>query len=509
VDDYSSGRGSLPGRPSTVLPAAGTAPSTVPRPPARPARVRKRPAPRFPGGPPPRISAVSQHPHPPFGHEQEFFARGPCRMAVPQAVHQHPPSGAVHRVRRRPELRPAARGWPGWVGGGQLPADLTLPKLPSAWTPRPRPPERFTTAERNAILGSHAAPAPYAAAGTPLYLPDDPCCCRCPPGCGPTLCLAAGGAWQTGCSARRPYSFDPCRACPFVRFPPVYFLLLYQPGPVTRLCPWRPSGDETVRGPDGLVLQLSRLALAVAELRDAPRHAAQAASAPPGRRANCAPPGALLPHGPRGSWLARTGPTGPPGLSAPAGHGAARNRASSRRSRLGHVSSIPADSTLATRFQADAVRRIHAASRRNPPIFREKTRLHAMPFPWAVMGGSAETEFTAPGLDGVGNSRPLAGANVRAGPFGSLESPRRRSRHVVLDLDSAPPLSCRVTLFADGSCYGGCPSLLTTFRSESLDARGYAQLSACRRGGGGLTSAKASPTTTAAPLVCPGFFSPG
>ena len=110
------------------------------------------------------------------------------------------------------------------------------------------------------------------------------------------------------------------------------------------------AGDETVRAQMRLVLQLSRLARAVAELREAQRHAAQAAAA---RQAAEELRAAwrcfyLMVTGGAGQ-RAHRGRAGPPGLPVPAGPGPARNRAASRRAPLWATSLIPAASTLAAR----------------------------------------------------------------------------------------------------------------------------------------------------------------
>ena len=120
-----------------------------------------------------------------------------------------------------------------------------------------------------------------------------------------------------------------------------------------------------------LVLQLSRLARAVAELREAQRHAAQAAAA---RQAA---------EELRAAWRASTSLSPEELASArtaaervrldfpfPPGPGPARNRAASRRAPVWATSLIPAASTLAARSGPIAVLadKRHSTARRTTKI---------------------------------------------------------------------------------------------------------------------------------------------
>ena len=167
-----------------------------------------------------------------------------------------------------------------WFGGGKLAADLTLPKLRCRWDPaRTRAAERFTAAERNAIWEHAARTADAAARNIRFTSPDDPAAADAAWAAADTL-HAAAAALGSRVLRQAADSFDRAARAPYGRVPPVVApdgIGLRRSARLLSLA--ASAGDETVRAQLRLVLQLSRLARAVAELREAQRHAAQAAAA--------------------------------------------------------------------------------------------------------------------------------------------------------------------------------------------------------------------------------------
>ena len=167
-----------------------------------------------------------------------------------------------------------------WFGGGKLAADLTLPKLRCRWDPaRTRAAERFTAAERNAIWEHAARTADAAARNIRFTGPDDPAAADAAWAAADTL-HAAAAALGSRVLRQAADSFDRAARAPYGRVPPVVApdgIGLRRSARLLSLA--ASAGDETVRAQMRLVLQLSRLARAVAELREAQRHAAQAAAA--------------------------------------------------------------------------------------------------------------------------------------------------------------------------------------------------------------------------------------
>ena len=159
-------------------------------------------------------------------------------------------------------------------------ADLTLPKLRCRWDPaRTRAAERFTTAERNAIWEHAARTADVAARNIRFTGPDDPAAADAAWAAADTL-HAAAAALGSRVLRQAADSFDRAARAPHGRVPPVvapYGISLRRSARLLSLA--ASAGDETVRAQMRLVLQLSRLARAVAELREAQRPAAQAAAA--------------------------------------------------------------------------------------------------------------------------------------------------------------------------------------------------------------------------------------
>ena len=286
-----------------------------------------------------------------------------------------------------------------WFGGGKLAADLTLPKLRCRWDPaRTRAAERFTAAERNAIWEHAARTADAAARNIRFTGPDDPAAADAAWAAADTL-HAAAAALGSRVLRQAADSFDRAARAPYGRVPPVVApdgIGLRRSARLLSLA--ASAGDETVRAQMRLVLQLSRLARAVAELREAQRHAAQAAAA---RQAA---------EELRAAWRASTswspeelasaphrGRAGPPGLPVPAGHGPARNRAASRRApALGHVPHTGRQHPRgAVRADSRAGGHTRQHSRKNHQDSATTTACMKCPCLGRMAGGSVETEFTA------------------------------------------------------------------------------------------------------------------
>jgi hypothetical protein len=174
----------------------------------------------------------------------------------------------------------AQGGGPVWFSGGKLAADLTLPKLRHRWEPsRNGPTERLTSGERDAIW-EHAAKAlsnattqirsltatnPAAAADAAWAAAD-------------TLHVAAA-ALGSRVLRRAADSYDRAARAPYGRIP--------RPTPIGNslrqvarlLATTAAVTDHNSLTLVTLVARLAALAEAVAELRSAQRHAAQAAAA--------------------------------------------------------------------------------------------------------------------------------------------------------------------------------------------------------------------------------------
>jgi hypothetical protein len=171
-------------------------------------------------------------------------------------------------------------GTPVWFGGGKLAPDLTLPKLRCRWQPaRAVPGEQFTPAERNAIW-EHAARTTADASDQIRHL------AATNPAAAADAAWAAADTLHVAASALRSRvlrqaadSYDRAARAPYGRIP--------RPTPAgnglrraARLLSAAASvsGDLTL-AQITLVTRLAALAEDIADLREAQRHAAQAAAA--------------------------------------------------------------------------------------------------------------------------------------------------------------------------------------------------------------------------------------
>jgi hypothetical protein len=185
-----------------------------------------------------------------------------------------------------------------WYGGGKLAADLTLPKLRQRWRPRnaeaqPSASRRITAAERNAAY-EHAAREARAAAAHIRH------CSASDPRRGADAAWAAADVLRIAARVlRNPElhrvadAYDRAARAPYGRIPRCTFA-----GDRLRLLARRLAalGLTTVSGYAGdLAVSLAVLTTAVADLRAAQHHAAQAAAARraaehlSGRDPNCEP----------------------------------------------------------------------------------------------------------------------------------------------------------------------------------------------------------------------------
>ena len=212
--------------------------------------------------------------------EQEFFTRlADAEVLVRKRLSTRNP-GEVTGYSVAMPSDTTREGGPVWFGGGKLAADLTLPRLRRRWnTAHTAPNERFTAQERNAIW-EHAARTAADASSQIRYL------AATNPAAAADAAWAAADTLHTAAAAlRNPVlrraadSYDRAARPAYGRIP--------SPTPTgnnlrrtARLLANAASvsGDPTL-AQAALIIQLIALAEAVAELRQAQQHAAQAASA--------------------------------------------------------------------------------------------------------------------------------------------------------------------------------------------------------------------------------------
>jgi hypothetical protein len=169
-----------------------------------------------------------------------------------------------------------------WYGGGKLAADLTLPKLRQRWNPRsttaqPLAPRRITASERNAAY-AHAAREARAAAS---YIRR---CSGSDPGRGADAAWAAADVLRTvarmlGNPAlhRAADTYDRAARAPYGRIPRCTHAGGQLRLVARRLAAVGPAVGASRAG--NLAVSLAMLTAAVADLRTAQHHAAQAAAA--------------------------------------------------------------------------------------------------------------------------------------------------------------------------------------------------------------------------------------
>jgi hypothetical protein len=220
------------------------------------------------------------------GSEWEFFARlEAAGLLVRKRFSQHDPGQVTGYAVAKPG-HVNGRGAPVWFGGGKLAADLTLPKLRQRWlstgrasTPHARPGAGLSAEERRHIWNGASNTAARATRTIRSCAFTDPS-------------AAADAAWAAsdalhvaadvlGSRTLRQAADSYARAarCGFGRIP--------RPTPTgnglratARLLAFAAAvGDEDQAAVLMLVAKLAELAIAVAELREAQRRAAQASAA--------------------------------------------------------------------------------------------------------------------------------------------------------------------------------------------------------------------------------------
>jgi hypothetical protein len=198
-------------------------------------------------------------------------------------------------------------GDPVWFSGGKLAADLTLPRLRRRWEPaRTVQDDRFTAEERNAIW-EHAARTAADASQQIRYF------ARTNPAVAADAAWAAADTLHTAAAAlgsrtlrQAADSYDRAARAPYGQIPQATPAGNSLRRTARLLSAVATVGDNPGLGVAALITQLLSLAEAVTELRQAQRHAAQAASAR--RAAECLHAAARTHHPTRPREHPRTRP---------------------------------------------------------------------------------------------------------------------------------------------------------------------------------------------------------
>jgi MobA/VirD2-like, nuclease domain len=171
-------------------------------------------------------------------------------------------------------------GGPVWYGGGKLAADMTLPKLRCRWPgPGTAAAERFTAAERNAIWEHAAQAAAQGAAQIRGLAGADPAAAADAAWAASDTLHVAAAALGSRILRQAADAYDRAARAPYARIPastPAGNSLRRAARLISAFAYL--SGDPALT-PVVLVTRLAALAEAVAGLRQAQQHAAQAASA--------------------------------------------------------------------------------------------------------------------------------------------------------------------------------------------------------------------------------------
>ncbi len=171
-------------------------------------------------------------------------------------------------------------GGPVWFGGGKLAPDLTLPKLRHRWTPaRTGTAEWFTPAERNAIWEHAARTAADAARQIRRLTATDPAGAADAAWAAADTLHVAASALGSRVLSQAADAYDRAARVPYGRIPRPS-----QAGNSLRRAARLLSVVSSVNGDPAyaqmvLIARLAALAEAVADLRQAQRHAAQTAAA--------------------------------------------------------------------------------------------------------------------------------------------------------------------------------------------------------------------------------------
>jgi hypothetical protein len=214
------------------------------------------------------------------GSEQEFFALlGRAGVLTRQRFSAMNPGQVTGYAVALPGDT-AQDGGPVWYGGGRLAPDLTWPKLRQRWAaPGAAPGDPFTAAERNAIWEHAARAAEDAATYIRTLAGTDPVAAADAAWAASDTLHVAAAALGSRILRQAADAYDRAARAPYARVPaptPAGNQLRRAARLITAFAYL--SRDPSLT-PIVLITRLAALAEAVAGLRDAQQHAAQAASA--------------------------------------------------------------------------------------------------------------------------------------------------------------------------------------------------------------------------------------
>lgn len=216
------------------------------------------------------------------GSEEEFFARLREAGVLVRVRYSTRNPGQVTGYAVALTGDTAHAGGPVWFGGGKLAADLTLPKLRARWdgaSAPARPRAQFTAEERNAIWEHAARTAHDARERIRRCAATDPAAAADAAWAASDTLHAAAAAVGSRVIRQAADSYARAARVPYARIPH-----RTQAGTGLRqaarlLCRATLRGQLPAVAQAQLVTQLAALVDAVTELRQAQRHAAQAAAA--------------------------------------------------------------------------------------------------------------------------------------------------------------------------------------------------------------------------------------
>ena len=215
------------------------------------------------------------------GSEQEFFARlDQAGVLVRKRFSTRNP-GQVTGYSVALPGDTAKDGGPVWYGGGKLAPDLSWPKLRHRWTPYRVTPGagRLTTEQRNAVWEHAARVAADAAAQIRTLAGTDPAAVTDAAWATSDTLHVAAAVLGSRILRQAADAYDRAARSPYGRIPPPTPAgnQLRQAARLLSAFAYL-TGDRSM-APIMLITRLAALAEAVAELRDAQQHAAQAAAA--------------------------------------------------------------------------------------------------------------------------------------------------------------------------------------------------------------------------------------
>ena len=303
-----SGRRAWPPRNATGWspPPPGTAPQ-----PRRPSRAETEKAARRGLDEAPRVTLRRQVTTAAAGarSDQEFFARLEAAGVLVRTRFSARNPGQVTGYAVALPGDTGKDGGPVWFGGGKLAADLSWPKLRCRWAgPGTAPGDPFTAAERNALWDHAARSASQAAAQIRALAGTDPAAAADAAWAASDTLHAAAAALGSRILRQAADAYDRAARAPYARIP--------APTPAGNslrraarlIAAFAYLTKDPSLAPIVLLTRLASLAEAVAGLRQAQQHAAQAAGALRGGRA-----AARRRRHPRGTWPQRTTPGAEPG----------------------------------------------------------------------------------------------------------------------------------------------------------------------------------------------------